>query len=236
MKDLFLILALICLGSSARAAGAAAVLNLPMPSVDRLDLAQAPSGAAASVPTVSGTAQEQPASAGVAPSVTNSPSYLYNIGGGFGPDAKYHVALDYNPMVGACIGRDWTDGKWIGGPCHNGVVGTRNNIPVIVTGFAILYDADHLHPDYQLMAGGNLFGLGAAVANDAMNLGISGPPWLQKAGECAYIYYGLGHRFNSNTDANDVKTAQTVTVMLTYKFGTVPAADAAAQTILRQGL
>lgn len=168
--------------SLARAAGASAILNLRVPTASRIDLAQAPGAASASLPTPSGTAQDATTNTGIP---------------GWYPlhwtpaDSKWQFGLDASLSMGACLERELHDGQWLAGPCRDVLLLAKDHKVAFHLGGAAMSNAEHGNTAFQLRAGFNVGPVARFVASKLpvidQVLEWNPPPFLSKIADATTI-------------------------------------------------
>lgn len=112
------------------------------------------------------------------------------------------LGIDKSPTAGACLERELHDGQWLGGPCRDLLILSRNGHAAMHLGGAVLWNAEHGNANYALRTGFNIGpAMGAALDKIAANIpaveglaNISLPPWANYISNIATVDGSIGYR------------------------------------------
>lgn len=135
---------------------------------------------------------------------------LLNIGGSFGSTGEYQFGIDKGSVVGGCVQRELANGQWLAGPCRDVFVLQKKGLNVLHLGGAVMYNAEHGNPNYDLRIGANVGAATSAllskVAEDIPYLSSLGslslPPFLIYLGNITTADYAVGWNPVHTPDVN----------------------------------
>lgn len=173
MKKLIAVIALICLGSSARA----------QMSLDEAKF----------------VAQGKAEIASATPAAIPGWYQLHTFGGASG---RWKLGLDKSPTAGACLERELHDGQWLAGPCRDILLLAKDSQVRFHFGLGAASNAEHGNTAFQLRLGFNVGPIAkGALAKAADSVPIlekfeewNAPGWLSKIGDMTTLDFAGGPR------------------------------------------